>query len=293
MLQSIYDKELEYVNQYCLKYFSSIDVDPETGQQEILPSMIPELFLKRYNHFEMNEADFRNRYKDFTIPEGKTFEDYKKSISLKGTFTYEDYKKDENFQELLHDKHIGFDPEKFWYLLRFIYDYTWGQCITGMELTDKVTDQLDSFRNAVMSGYDVLLSPSPYTLTLHIDKKPAVKIDNANAILLLAQLWDTYKQNNDTSSLEAQLTTGAVLTDSNGIIAFYSAQMFVNFFAMYAMEKKKGAKLSDKQKELIARFWYFTGIVSNVGVLASTEYFKAIQKRYKNYKPRSMNAFYI
>lgn len=292
MLQNINDDRLEYVNQYCMKYFSSIDIAPETGDAEVFPSMTPEVFLKRYNNLEMNEADFRNRYKNFTIPEGKSFEEYKRSISLKGTFTYEDYKENETLQELLQDKQINLDAEKFWYLLRFIYDYTWGQCVTGMRLADKCTNQLNSFSNA-LSNYDILTSQKPYTLTLNIDNKPAVKIDNAYAILLLAQLWDTYKQNNDTSNLEIQLTTGTVLSESNGIMAFFSAQMFVNFFDMFSMAKKKGAKLSDKQKDLIAHFWYFTGIVSNVSALASTEYFKAIWKRYKNYKPQSINAFYV
>ena len=293
MLQDIYDKRLEYVNLYCLKYFASVDIDPETGEAEVYPSCIPDVFLKRYNHLEMNEADFRNRYKHFTIPAGKTFEKYKQSISLKGTFTYDDYQEDENFQELLLDKRINFDPQKFWYLLRFIYDYSWGQCMNGQKLTESCTTQLDRFSEAVTSNYEMFRPKVKQTLTLNAADKPCIKIDNHDAILLLAQLWEAYKSDNENPLLESPHTTGAMLTESNGVLAFFSAQMFVNFFAIHSMDKKQGAKLSDKQKELISRFWYFTGIVSNISVVASTEYFKAIWKRYKNYKPQSINAYYL
>lgn len=310
MLQSSNDECLEYVNRYCHKYLLGVDFDPETGEPELCPSGIPDYFLKRYNHLEMNEADFCNRYKDFTIPEGDTFEKHKRSISLKGTFTYKDYMEDKNFQELLQHKQINFDAEKFWYLLRFIYDYTWGQCMNGHKLTESCTDQLNSFSKAIFSNYEMFRPKTKQTLILYTDDKPCIKIDNPDAIRLLAQLWETYKPKDENSILELkqtngtmltesnliltlQSTTGATLTESNGIQAFFSAQMFVDFFDIYSMDKKNGAKLSDKQKELISYFWYFTGIVSNSSVLASTEYFKAIWKRYKNYKPKSMNAFYI
>ncbi len=291
MLQGRYDERLEYVNQYCIKCLNTKIIDPETG--EAYPFAILDEFIKRYNHLEMNEADFRKKYKHFTIPQGMTFEKYKQSISMNGTFTYKDYQEDKNFQELLHDKRINFDPEKFWYLLRFIYDYTWGQCVNGLKLKESSAVQLNKFSEAVAANYDTFRPKPKQTLILYTANKTCAKIDSYDAIQLLAQLWDAYKSSIRNPLLEARYSTEAILTESNGVLAFFSAKMFVNFFAINSMDKKKGAKLSDKQKELISCFWYFTGIVSNISVLISTEYFKAIWKRYKNYEPQSINAYYV
>ncbi|WP_251621138.1 hypothetical protein [Odoribacter lunatus] len=286
MILEIDDECLEYVKLYCFKYLNSFEIDEETGEAIQYPSDIPEVYLKHYNHSEMEEEEFRDKYKNLIIPEGKTFKQYKQSLSLKGSFTYAAYQKNKEMQELLRDKKINLDSEKFWHLLRFIYDYTWGECMNGIKVTPSCMEQLTSFSEAVRSD-----SETKQRLVLYANKKQYV-IDNQLAIELLAQLWDNYKANYNCRELHACPVTEETQTTSNGIWAFVSAKMFIDFFKILPMGKRQGAKVSEKQKELIAHFWYFTGIVSNENILYSNDYFKAIWKRYKDYEPDSVSLYY-
>jgi len=286
MILKIDDECLEYVKRYCFKYLNSFEIDDETEEVLEFPSHAPDEYLKRYNHSEMNEEDFRNKYKNFTIPKGKTFKQYKQSLSLKGSFTYAAYQKNKEIQELLRDKKINLDSEKFWHLLRFIYDYTWEECMNGRKSIPSCMEQLSSFSEAVSSN-----SETKRRLVLHANKKQYV-IDNQFAIELLAKLWDNYKANHNNYELYSRQVTGELKTTSNSIWAFVSAKMFIDFFKILPMSKRQGAKLSEKQKELIAHFWYFTGIVSNESILYSNDYFKAIWKRYKDYETNSANLYY-
>lgn len=46
---------------------------------------------------------------------------------LRHKFTVEEYTQDEDLQGYL--KTLDLDSEKFWYLLLFCYDYSWGICM--------------------------------------------------------------------------------------------------------------------------------------------------------------------
>ena len=82
------------------EYFPDFDYDEETGQAYILPSQTPDTFKGRYN----------------------------RGI-LKGKFSIDAYMQNRELQDLLTT--LDLDAEKFWYLLLFCYDCSWGKCMEG------------------------------------------------------------------------------------------------------------------------------------------------------------------
>lgn len=55
--------------------------------------------------------------------------------------------KNKELQDLLEA--LELDAEKFWYLLLFCYDYSWGKCIEGIELKEFPKEQIEKFTGAI------------------------------------------------------------------------------------------------------------------------------------------------
>ena len=88
------DTRLEYMEAIAVKYVPDVDIDPATGERYVCGTTALPLFIRRYN---------QNK--------------------LYGNFTYGDYIANEDIQNTL--KGLGVDIDKFWFLLLFIFDYTW------------------------------------------------------------------------------------------------------------------------------------------------------------------------
>lgn len=61
---------------------------------------------------------------------------------LKGKFSFDSYIKNKELQELLAV--LGLDAEKFWYLLLFCYDCSWGKCMEGIEIKESPKEQIEN-----------------------------------------------------------------------------------------------------------------------------------------------------
>lgn len=61
---------------------------------------------------------------------------------LKGRFSFDSYIKNKELQELLAV--LGLDAEKFWYLLLFCYDCSWGKCMEGIEIKESPKEQIEN-----------------------------------------------------------------------------------------------------------------------------------------------------
>ena len=117
-----YSELLEYIYPVTQEYFPDFDYDEETGQTYILPSQTPDTFKGRYN----------------------------RGI-LKGRFSFDSYIKNKELQELLAV--LGLDAEKFWYLLLFCYDCSWGKCMEGIEIKESPKEQIEKLVNAISEDY--------------------------------------------------------------------------------------------------------------------------------------------
>ena len=248
---------------------TAVDYDEETGQAYMLPSQTPDTFKGRYN----------------------------RGI-LKGKFSFDSYIKNKELQELLAV--LGLDAEKFWYLLLFCYDCSWGKCMEGIEIKESPKEQIEKLVNAISEDYKRdtpfgAVFKSPICITLKIGRKNIV-IDNKTAIASIAKFCadglETVKSDQMNTS---HVDLSDPHTESFSVFAYYFSQMIItalNYQEQVKEKRKKGANMSDKEKTLISHLLYFTGIVSNESVLVDYDYLKSLLKQYKDKDIRSLNAFY-
>lgn len=154
------DTRLEYMEAIAVEYVPDVDIDLETGEQYICGTTALPIFIRRCN---------QNK--------------------LYGNFTYEDYIANEDIQNTL--KGLGVDIDKFWFLLLFIFDYTCGTCLDGMKATGIGIEQLTKFAQAIADNHKEINQfgvsfKKPITISVKIEGKHQIVIDNANAIGYLA-----------------------------------------------------------------------------------------------------------
>lgn len=264
-------KLLEYVYPVAQEYAPDFDYNKNTGESYMVVSQAPDIFKGRYN-----------------------------ARKLRHKFTVEEYMQDKELQGYL--KALELDSEKFWYLLLFCYDYSWGICMKGIEINkfpvEYIRDLVDAiYSNYAGSGMLGAIFNEPISITLKVGRKNIV-IDNNNAIACIAKFCDDGLENNDLTNLPnghfVDITRKS--SDSVSVLAYYFSKMIISAFnhqEQVKEKRKKGANLSDKEKMVIAHLLYLTGIISNESVRESDEYLKAILKRYKNTEIKKLNSFYL
>ena len=264
-------KLLEYVYPVAQEYAPDFDYNENTGESFMAVSQVPDIFKGRYN-----------------------------ARKLRHKFTVEEYMQDKELQGYL--KALELDSEKFWYLLLFCYDYSWGICMKGIEINkfpvEYIRDLVDAiYSNYAGSGMLGAIFNEPISITLKVGRKNIV-IDNNNAIACIAKFCDDGLENNDLTNLPnghfVDITRKS--SDSVSVLAYYFSKMIISAFnhqEQVKEKRKKGANLSDKEKMVIAHLLYLTDIISNESVRESDEYLKAILKRYKDIKIRRLNSFYF
>ena len=259
-------KLLEYVYPVAQEYAPDFDYNENTGESFMAVSQVPDIFKGRYN-----------------------------ARKLRHKFTVEEYMQDKELQGYL--KALELDSEKFWYLLLFCYDYSWGICINKFPV-EYIRDLVDAiYSNYAGSGMLGAIFNEPISITLKVGRKNIV-IDNNNAIACIAKFCDDGLENNDLTNLPnghfVDITRKS--SDSVSVLAYYFSKMIISAFnhqEQVKEKRKKGATLSDKEKMVIAHLLYLTDIISNESVRESDEYLKAILKRYKDIKIRRLNSFYF
>ena len=264
-------KLLEYVYPVAQEYAPDFDYNENTGESYMVVSQAPDIFKGRYN-----------------------------ARKLRHKFTVEEYMQDKELQGYL--KALELDSEKFWYLLLFCYDYSWGICMKGIEINkfpvEYIRDLVDAiYSNYAGSGMLGAIFNEPISITLKVGRKNIV-IDNNNAKACIAKFCDDGLENNDLTNLPnghfVDITRKS--SDSVSVLAYYFSKMIISAFnhqEQVKEKRKKGANLSDKEKMVIAHLLYLTGIISNESVRESDEYLKAILKRYKNTEIKKLNSFYL
>ena len=264
-------KLLEYVYPVAQEYAPDFDYNENTGESYMVVSQAPDIFKGRYN-----------------------------ARKLRHKFTVEEYMQDKELQGYL--KALELDSEKFWYLLLFCYDYSWGICMKGIEINkfpvEYIRDLVDAiYSNYAGSGMLGAIFNEPISITLKVGRKNIV-IDNNNAIACIAKFCDDGLENNDLTNLPNGhfVDIPRKSSDSVSVLAYYFSKMIISAFnhqEQVKEKRKKGANLSDKEKMVIAHLLYLTGIISNESVRESDEYLKAILKRYKNTEIKKLNSFYL
>ena len=222
----INDKTLfdSYVIELGLKYCPIIDFDPDINDYTITGTSAFNV-INRYNQ---NKILIQNKY--------------------------EKYISDKNIQGCI--EYLELDPELFWVLLLFVFDYSVAMCI---EIGKTVEEQLQEFIDLIQNNTDVKLS-------LNAGNKK-ITIDNPEVINIIAHLCSRKDVDYDyyifRDIKEKYNSTKA---------AYYFCDMLKYYFDLTVKDKRAvGAKISNKEKELLSYLLYFTGMSKNENLLKPLE----------------------
>lgn len=265
----------EYMEEVAVLYVPDYDIDHETGEQYIYGTTALPLFIRRYN---------QNK--------------------LYGNFTYEDYIANEDIQNTL--KGLGVDIDKFWFLILFIFDYTCGTCLDGMKATGIGIEQLTKFAKTIADNHKEI-NPfgvsfkKPITVSVKVEGKHQIVIDNANAIGYLATtIINNLKEIEEHPWMQSQqvsMTTNAEEKESIQIWLFY--KMFNDFFNLslynkqFNVRQKKGSTISLSKTLLISRLIYFTKLSTNKNFSEDEFTLKGYIKQYKDKRIDTVNSIYF
>ncbi|WP_196005187.1 hypothetical protein [Phocaeicola vulgatus] len=269
------DTRLEYMEAIAVKYVPDVDIDPATGERYVCGTTALPLFIRRYNQNE-----------------------------LYGNFTYEDYIANEDIQNTL--KGLGVDIDKFWFLLLFIFDYTCGTCLDGMKATGIGIEQLIKFAKAIADNHKEINQfgvsfKKPITISVKVEGKHQIVIDNTNAIGYLATtIINNLKEIEEHPWMQSQqvsITTNAEEKESVQIWLFY--KMFNDFFnlspynKLFNVRQKKGSTISLSKTLLISRLIYFTKLSTNKNFSEDEFTLKGYIKQYKDKRIDTVNSIYF
>lgn len=268
------DTRLEYMEAIAVEYVPDVDIDPATGERYVCGTTASPLFIRRYN---------QNK--------------------LYGNFTYEDYIANEDIQNTL--KGLGVDIDKFWFLL-LIFDYTCGTCLDGMKATGIGIEQLIKFAKAIADNHKEINQfgvsfKKPITISVKVEGKHQIVIDNANAIGYLATtIINNLKEIEEHPWMQSQqvsITTNAEEKESVQIWLFY--KMFNDFFnlspynKLFNVRQKKGSTISLSKTLLISRLIYFTKLSMNKNFSEDEFTLKGYIKQYKDKRIDTVNSIYF
>lgn len=269
------DTRLEYMEAIAVKYVPDVDIDPATGERYVCGTTALPLFIRRYNQNE-----------------------------LYGNFTYEDYIANEDIQNTL--KGLGVDIDKFWFLLLFIFDYTCGTCLDGMKATGIGIEQLIKFAKAIADNHKEINQfgvsfKKPITISVKVEGKHQIVIDNTNAIGYLATtIINNLKEIEEHPWMQSQqvsINTHAEEKESVQIWLFY--KMFNDFFnlspynKLFNVRQKKGSTISLSKTLLISRLIYFTKLSTNKNFSEDEFTLKGYIKQYKDKRIDTVNSIYF
>ena len=269
------DTRLEYMEAIAVEYVPDVDIDPATGERYVCGTTASPLFIRRYN---------QNK--------------------LYGNFTYEDYIANEDIQNTL--KGLGVDIDKFWFLLLFIFDYTCGTCLDGMKATGIGIEQLIKFAKAIADNHKEINQfgvsfKKPITISVKVEGKHQIVIDNANAIGYLATtIINNLKEIEEHPWMQSQqvsITTNAEEKESVQIWLFY--KMFNDFFnlspynKLFNVRQKKGSTISLSKTLLISRLIYLTKLSMNKNFSEDEFTLKGYIKQYKDKRIDTVNSIYF
>lgn len=204
---------------------------------------------------------------------------------------------------------LGLDIDQFWYLLLFIYDYSYGECINGVVTGESAKDQLLKLVTGIITNIKETNSYkveyyNPISIELNIKGKKKIVIDNPLAIEYIGQIIvENFNKIEDGSPLANSSILNEFTKDgfkcynpeSNSVNIWYFAKMFVTFFELNPHIKgrqKKGSTVSLSKIMLISKLVYITGLSRNESFLNSEDTLKGFLKQYKDHKLDSLNGNY-
>lgn len=219
-------EQLEYLHAIAQKYVPSYDINRETGEYKECETMAVQQFIKRYNQRAIKRMDKINNYMG-----------------------------DNDIQEYLQALNV--DAEKFWYLLLFVYDYSWGQCNNNIVTGSTPKEEIEALIK-IIEGKTIVMRVGK-------DKIPL----NSIVTSFIADACKKYLEEFGDAIL---LNTGSLNLDERdkmgmSIMAYHFCYMFKWFFDWIGVKRKEGAIFSNNEKGLLCHLLHLTEICDNKNIL--------------------------
>ena len=228
---------------------------------------------------EEEKERLRNRPLNFaTCMEVFTERYNAKAIPLK----YTDYIKNEEIQKLV--EYLELDAEKFWLLILFVYDYSVNLFYQGLTVEKSPIEKLQKFVDMANFLDNATLKLKANKVELEISDAETLQF-MADAIVdysrRVASIEKLRQLNNSSKKSEA-----ALAINESPFIAYF-ANMFLRFFCTQPQivgKRKKGAKRSTKETDLVCKLIYYTKLsTKKCWLVNENETLKSYLKQYTNY----------
>jgi len=243
---NIENSNFRYIRNYFAN-FQAVLTDDEEGKTFLLNNYFPEVFLCLYS-----------------------------SILEKITFTKDDFEKHERLQELLSEFEL--DKEAFWNLVIYLYDYTSDSC-KNMLVEQPSSEDLIQELASLTDGKEKLTS-----ITLVTESKKKLTVTDPVILKYLELEFDYSKLTQTELSLFfTRFLKDADKADARRKSSYFFANQLIKFFGLEQFDKikrRKGASVSNKEKELLLSLLYVCKFMDNPESYLDTGYFNKLMKDY-------------
>ena len=269
------DEQLSYMMELASDLFQDFDYD-EDGNMFFFPNLdLICTFKKRYN------------------------------TSLKNLFSYNEYLNNQDLEIKETLLGLDLDPEKFWYLLLFIYDFSQSSCTNAYSVSESPKEQMDKLINAIDKHTHKFDNNRKFTfdkdisLTLKIEGKHNIIIDDLTALYHIAYFCKEGLSKVDSST--SMFLFGSIITgnkngpEKHSVLIYFFAKQFLSFFEKHSLKtirKKKDSLVSLNKKLLISKLIYFTGISKNTSFKDSDDTLKGFLNQYKDKDLKMISKIY-
>lgn len=197
-------------------------------------------------------------------------------------YKYNDYIKDKKLQSTING--LGLDPDAFWLLVMFCYDYTYSINYNGFVLASTRGENIENFIKLLPDTKD-----SRTKLNLKTSKGKAEIKSSRTISLILEWIRRGYEQDKDTIGINTiDINNASELyqqeQESNPVLIWHFASLLRYFFKLNPQFKgrtKKGTDYSLNKLALISKLIYYTGLSTNDNFSTDDEFLRGYLQRYK------------
>lgn len=214
-------------------------------------------------------------------------------------YKYEDYINDKDMQATITG--LGMNPDAFWLLIVFCYDYACDCCYSGVQIAKSAKEHLSDLVNMITENMEVynnakILLKEDMTLTLKMKGK-SMSITSGKAIINIANILEKHMDEIEDSSLFRGINDKHYedFEESDSVLIWFFAKLFLYFFELHPEFKgraSKGSGFSLNKHVLISNLIYYTGLSRNEKFLNDDETLKGYLRQYKNKDFKNRGSIY-
>ena len=259
---------LDYINEVEFLYVPSIEdyeyrINIETGNRAA--EAIEKMETPVFGYSEI-AATFKNRYNAGKLLKQNQYKEYIQAVG-----------------HLLQK--LELDADKFWCLYLFALDYCASLFYEGTTMKTTPLEQLKTLMSMITN-----VENESMLLSIKAGKQKAT-VESPIALRFLADAIKSQLEIADQATIKTlylREKAEETKTEKDSPIIVYFANILLNFFNTQApikAKRKKGAKHSLKEMDLISQLVYFSNLSNNkCWTVSENETLKAFLKQYKNYQ---------